>query len=95
MSAQLDRRIDFEIVRGSRREIDAVEIEIENAPTARIERDPASGAFVSRCDTSEGPLEVVTRSRSMSESDLIVRLLKNPVADRLYLRAVAAAREAA
>lgn len=96
LAAQSRTRVAYDIVReGSDAGINRVEIDFADSSIAVISRDDASGALVAKTDAGESDLDFIARGLGGSEHELIVRLLKNPSADRVYLRALREARTAA
>jgi glucose-6-phosphate dehydrogenase assembly protein OpcA len=63
-----------------------VEIEFADGSMARIARDPQHGILIANVDGVTRAPESVTRSMEKRSDDLIVRLLKRPEADRIFLR---------
>lgn len=96
LSEQGGSRPDHELVRvASASGMQAVEMHFEDGTNAVIRRDPDRGVVVSSCEGNVAALDSVTRALSCDEEELIVRLLKRPEADRVYLRTLQAARRLA
>ena len=88
LSAQTARELPLEVVReGSEVGISAVEIAFEDGSTSLLRGE--GGVVVS----SSG--DCITRVLACDEEDLIVRLLKRPEADRVYLKSLRMARRLA
>jgi glucose-6-phosphate dehydrogenase assembly protein OpcA len=68
--------------------IRSVELIFDDSSTATIRRDREGGAVVASSDVSESRLDCIARPLAHSTEDLIVRLLKRPEADQVYLRAL-------
>ena len=72
------------------------EIEIHFADTtAMIRQERERGVLVARADGIETSIDCITRSLARETEELIVRLLKRPEADRVYLRTLKIARRLA
>lgn len=92
LQAQSGTEIAFDLAaEGEARGIAAVELHFEDAAMAMIRRHGARGVVVASTDGSETELDCVTRPLAHATEDLIVRLLKRPEADRVYLKALRAA----
>ena len=63
-----------------------VEIEFADGSTARIVRDPQCSILRAHVDGVTQTQESVTRTMKKGSDDLIVRQLKRPEADRVFLR---------
>lgn len=95
LTAQTGTEIAFEF---SRRGAEAgiSEIEIHFADTvANIREDRERGVVVASADGLETSIDCITRSLARETEDLIVRLLKRPEADRVYLKTLKIARRLA
>ncbi|HEV7241193.1 MAG TPA: glucose-6-phosphate dehydrogenase assembly protein OpcA [Thermoanaerobaculia bacterium] len=96
MIAQTGRELDFEFVsEGEEAGIAAVEIVFDDNSIASMRGDRDRRVVISTSDGSEAQLDCVTRSLARNEADLIVRLLKRPEADRVYLKSLRVARRLA
>jgi len=96
MSAQTEREVDFDFVReGDEAGIAAIEILFDDNSIAVMRGDRDRRVVISTSDGSDFALDCVTRSLARSEEDLIVRLLKRPEADRVYLKSLRIARRLA
>lgn len=96
LTAQLQTDVDFDFVReGEERGIGAVEIHFHDASIARIRSDRERGVVISNSDGTETPLDSVTPLLARDDEDLVVRLLKRPEADQVYLGTLNVARELA
>src|SRR5215212_9485745 len=73
----------------------AVEIHFTDFAIAVLRGDRERGVVVANSDGSETALDCVTRSLARKPEDLIVRLLKRPEADRVYLKSLRIARRLA
>ena len=73
----------------------AVEIRFADHSVAVMRGDRERGVVVANSDGSETALDCVTRSLARNAEDLIVRLLKRPEADRVYLKSLRVARRLA
>lgn len=80
---------------GEHHGIRSVEIHCEDGSVAAIRRDGPHGVVIARSDGTETELDCVTRALARKPEDLIVRLLKRPEADRVYLKALKVARRLA
>jgi glucose-6-phosphate dehydrogenase assembly protein OpcA len=67
--------------------IRAIELHFADGASARIRRDREGGAVIAHFGEAE-PLDCIARPLAHDADDLIVRLLKRPEADRVYLRAL-------
>lgn len=96
LSAQTGRNISFDFLsQGAEVGIGAVELRFEDGAAAVLRGDRERGVVVSNVDGSEAALDCVTRSLARNAEDLIVRLLKRPEADRVFLKALRVARQLA
>ena len=96
MAAQTGREIDFDFVReGDEAGIAAIEILFEDNSIAVMRGDRDRNVVISTSDGPDVALDCVTRALARGEEDLIVRLLKRPEADRVYLKALRIARRLA
>jgi glucose-6-phosphate dehydrogenase assembly protein OpcA len=66
--------------------IRAVELHFDDGSRAAIRREREGGAVVASSDVTESRLDCIARPLAHSTEDLIVRLLKRPEADQVYLR---------
>lgn len=95
MRAQTGVEIPFELVSGGHQEgICEVEIRFDDS-SALIHQERERGVVVAKADGFERSIDCITRSLARHEEDLIVRLLKRPEADRVYLATLKAARSVA
>jgi len=92
MRAQLGVDVPFELVGSDERRIAAVEIHFDDGHVARIHGDRERGVVAGNID---GSFECITRTLGRGEEDLIVRLLKRPEADRVYIKTLRRVREIA
>ncbi len=96
LSAQTGRELRFEFVReGDEAGIVAIELLFEDHSTAVMRGDRDRRVVISTSDRAEAALDCVTRALARDDEDLIVRLLKRPEADRVYLKALRIARRLA
>lgn len=93
MTAQSETEIAFELARdGEAAGIGAIEIHFaDSVATIRQER----GVVIASADGVETSIDCITRSLARETEDLIVRLLKRPEADRVYLKTLKIARRLA
>jgi glucose-6-phosphate dehydrogenase assembly protein OpcA len=96
LTAQTGREPRYEFVsEGNDDGIIAVEIQFKDYAIAVLRGDRERGVVVANSDGSETALDCVTRSLARKPEDLIVRLLKRPEADRVYLKSLSIARRLA
>lgn len=96
LSAQLTIDLPFELVsEGNARGIVAVEIHSHDGAISVIRRSGPNGVVLATSDVTETAVDCVTRALAQKPEDLIVRLLKRPEADRVFLKALKAARRLA
>jgi glucose-6-phosphate dehydrogenase assembly protein OpcA len=89
LQAQTGRDVRYEFVsEGTDGGIIAVEIQFKDFAIAVLRGDRERGVVVANSDGSETALDCVTRSLARKPEDLIVRLLKRPEADRVYLKSL-------
>jgi len=89
LEAQTGDAVRFEFVsEGSEAGIGLVEIHFGDGSVATIRVDRERGVVIAASDGMETALDCVARSRGRELEDLIVRLLKNPEADRVYIKAL-------
>ena len=81
--AQAGEMFEFQVVDGPQR----VDIVFSDGRTASMVCDDDRKVIVSQCDI-EAQLECVTRVAPRSLDDLLIRQLKRPEADRVFIRAV-------
>src|SRR6185436_6202584 len=82
-----DVRFDF-VSEGTEAGIGLVEIRFEDGSVATIRVDRDRGVVIATSDGMETALDCVARARGRELEALIVRLLKNPDADRVYVKAL-------
>jgi glucose-6-phosphate dehydrogenase assembly protein OpcA len=73
--------------------IRAVELHFDDASTALIRREREDGAVLGRWNARDTQVDCVARPLAHETEDLIVRLLKRPEADRVYLKALRKAKD--
>lgn len=96
MMAQTGTDFDFDFVsEGSDDGIGSVEIHFNDDAIALVRGDRERGVVLANSDGSEQALDCVTRALDRATEQLIVRLLKKPEADRVYLKTLKAARRLA
>ncbi|HEX6100860.1 MAG TPA: glucose-6-phosphate dehydrogenase assembly protein OpcA [Thermoanaerobaculia bacterium] len=96
MTAQTGREIEYDFTReGEEPGIGAVEILFADNLTAVMRGDRDRRVVISTSDGGNVALDCVTRTLARDEEDLIVRLLKRPEADRVYLKSLRIARRLA
>lgn len=89
LQAQTGHAVQFEFVsEGTEAGIGLVEIHFAEGSVATIRVDRDRGVIVAASDCMETALDCVARARGRELEDLIVRLLKNPDADRVYIKAL-------
>jgi glucose-6-phosphate dehydrogenase assembly protein OpcA len=92
LRAQSGTEVAFELVSGGEASgICSVEIHFEGS-FATIRHDPERGVVVASADGVHTSIDCVTRSLARETEELIVRLLKRPEADRVYLKTLKVAR---
>jgi glucose-6-phosphate dehydrogenase assembly protein OpcA len=77
--------------RGNEAGICAVELQFADS-TATIRHERERGVVIASADGVETAIDCITRSLARETEELIVRLLKRPEADRVYLKALKVAR---
>lgn len=88
LQAQLQKAVPFELVEeGDADGINAVELHFDDGSTALVRGDRDRGVVVAN--------DCVTRALGRGVEELIVRLLKRPEADRVYLKTLREARRVA
>jgi glucose-6-phosphate dehydrogenase assembly protein OpcA len=96
LEAQLRVNLAFELVHEDAGPgIAAVEIVFRESGSATIRGDRERGVVVANIDGTESTLDCITRTLARGEEDLIVRLLKRPEADQVYVKALRIARRVA
>jgi glucose-6-phosphate dehydrogenase assembly protein OpcA len=95
LTAQSGTEIAFELVQqGDEPGIGGVEIHFaDSVATIRHERE--RGVVIASADGIETSIDCITRSLARETEDLIVRLLKRPESDRVYLKTLKVARRLA
>jgi glucose-6-phosphate dehydrogenase assembly protein OpcA len=89
MSAQSGTEPKIELRReGDTPGVRRVELQFDDGSKARIGREREGGAVIAHFGEKEAPLDCIARPLAHAAEDLIVRLLKRPEADRVYLRAL-------
>jgi glucose-6-phosphate dehydrogenase assembly protein OpcA len=95
LTSQSGTEIAFEFVQRGH-EAGICEIEIHFADTtAMIRQERGRGVVVASADGIETSIDCITRSLARETEELIVRLLKRPEADRVYLKTLKIARRLA
>lgn len=95
LTAQLGADVAFDFVpRGNERGIGAVELRFGDDTAAVIRSDRERGVVVSS-EGTETALDCVIPLLGRDDEDLVVRMLKRPEADKVYLRTLNIARELA
>jgi glucose-6-phosphate dehydrogenase assembly protein OpcA len=93
LMAQVGYEIPFELATQSEEEgISAVDIRFHDNTSALIRGDRGRGVVQCSAAHAETELDCITRKRGRGLSDLIVRLLKQPESDRIYLKTLRIAR---
>lgn len=96
LTAQTGRDLDFDFARqGDEPGIAAIEIRFDDHSAATLRGDRDRRVVLSTSEGGDVALDCVTRTLARGEEDLIVRLLKRPEADRVYLKALSIARRLA
>ena len=96
LQAQLGKELPFELAReGDEPGIGGVELRFADAGSAVIRGQRERGVVVANVDGSETTLDCITRTLGRGEEQLIVRLLKRPEADRVFVKTLRAARRVA
>ena len=92
MTAQSGTEIAFEFAsHGNEAGIGSLEIHFEDS-VASIRQERERGVVIASADGVETSIDTITRSLARESEDLIVRLLKRPEADRVYLKTLKIAR---
>jgi glucose-6-phosphate dehydrogenase assembly protein OpcA len=96
LQAQLRTNIAFELVsEGQEKGITGVELHFTEGATATIRSQRERGVVVANIDGTESTLDCITRTLGRGGEELIVRLLKRPEADRVFVKALRVARRLA
>jgi len=96
LSAQSGVDVAFEfLTEGDAQGIGAVEIHFTDATVSTIRHERERNVVVATSGGTETSIDCVTRTGGKETEDLIVRLLKRPEADRVYLATLKAARRLA
>jgi glucose-6-phosphate dehydrogenase assembly protein OpcA len=89
LTAQLDIDIPYELsTHGDANGIARIDLQFRDGSEASVRREPEHGVVIASADGVEKPLDCITRVLAQKPEDLIVRLLKRPEADRVYLKAL-------
>lgn len=92
MTAQSGTEIAFEFAsHGDAPGIGSLEIHFDDS-VASIRQERERGVVIASADGVETSIDTITRSLARESEDLIVRLLKRPEADRVYLKTLKIAR---
>jgi glucose-6-phosphate dehydrogenase assembly protein OpcA len=95
LTAQSGTEVAFELARGGPDAgICAVELHFDDS-VATIRQERERGVVIASADGVETSIDCITRSLARETESLIVRLLKRPEADRVYLKALKVARRLA
>ncbi|HEY0143388.1 MAG TPA: glucose-6-phosphate dehydrogenase assembly protein OpcA [Thermoanaerobaculia bacterium] len=95
LHAQLGMEIAFELIGGApKRGIEEIELTFDGA-SATVRRDRERGVIVATADGEERAVDCIARVLERKTADLIVRQLKKPESDRVYLKALRVARRLA
>ena len=95
LMAQTATEIEFEFVARSQDPgIGAVEVHFDGS-VATLRQERERGVVVASADGVETSVDCITRSLARETEELIVRLLKRPEADRVYLKTLKVARRLA
>ncbi len=96
LRAQTDEEVPFELAsEGSEAGITGVEIHFANGSMGMIRVDRERSVVIASSDETETSLDSIARTGTRELEALIVRLLKRPEADRVYIKALRLAREVA
>jgi glucose-6-phosphate dehydrogenase assembly protein OpcA len=93
--AQLGYQMQFELARGDQPGINAVELHFHDDSVAHVRVERERGVIVASSQEARSTVDCVTRRLAQDLEELIVRLLKRPEADRVYVRALRVARDIA
>ena len=86
LTAQTGTEIAYELVsHGEHAGIGAIELHFDDS-MATIRHERERGVVIASADGVETSIDCITRSLARETEDLIVRLLKRPEADRVYLK---------
>jgi glucose-6-phosphate dehydrogenase assembly protein OpcA len=89
IGAQTRSRPEVEVIAdGEGQGMRGIELHFDDGSTAAIRREREGGAVVASSDVTETRLDCIARPLAHSTEGLIVRLLKRPEADKVYLRAL-------
>lgn len=95
MTAQLGRDVEFELAQSEGSGVQNVEIRFTDGTRALVRRGPHRGAVIAHVEGAAVPLDCIARALACDTDDLIVRLLKRPEADQVYLKTLKVARRLA
>lgn len=96
LQAQLGREIDYELAREDAGPgIAGVELYFSDGAMALVRGQRDRGVVVANVDGSESAVDCITRTFGRGEEELIVRLLKRPEADRVFVKTLRVARRIA
>jgi len=96
LEAQSGQQVSFELVsEGTEAGIGSVEIHFNDDSTALVRVDRERGVVIATSGGMEVAVDCISRARTHDLEDLIVRLLKRPEADRVYIKALRVARDVA
>ena len=89
LAAQSGSSAELDVVsEGEGHGLRGVELHFDDGSRATIRREREGGAVVANSDISETRLDCIARPLAHTPEGLIVRLLKRPEADKVYLRAL-------
>lgn len=95
LTAQSGTNVAFEFAqRGDEPGISEIEMQFDDT-SGTIRQDRDRGVVVARADSIERSVDCITRSLARESEELIVRLLKRPEADQVYLKTLKIARSLA
>jgi glucose-6-phosphate dehydrogenase assembly protein OpcA len=95
LTAQIGVDVPYEFLRaGEDAGIGAIDIQFSHS-SATIRQERERGVVTATADGIETAVQCITRSLARETEDLIVRLLKRPEADRVYLKTLKVARRLA
>lgn len=95
LHAQLGAEVPFELVGGApRRGLEEIELTFDGL-SANVRRDRDRGVIVATAEGEGRAVDCIARVLDRKTADLIVRQLKKPESDRVYLKALRVARRLA
>lgn len=96
LDAQTGEQLPFELASGGNESgIAAIELRFADGSAGTIRVDRERGVVIAKADSTEIALDCIARARTHDHEDLIVRLLKRPEADLVYVKALRVAGDVA